>query len=101
MYKPKDNTNGVDGVAAKLRLCKQQITQCFLAHTYMFLCVLHSRQVCLFVTAALPGQEKVWRLLDNAKVGHIMSKTGAEADPPPVPSPFLPPWQAVKGVPKL
>ena len=26
--------------------------------------------------AALPGQEKVWRLLDNAKVGHIMSKTG-------------------------
>lgn len=28
------------------------------------------------VTAALPGQEKVWRLLDNAKVGRIMSKTG-------------------------
>ncbi|KAL3136206.1 hypothetical protein ABBQ32_007220 [Trebouxia sp. C0010 RCD-2024] len=28
------------------------------------------------VFPALPGQEKVWRLLDNAKVGHIMSKTG-------------------------
>lgn len=28
------------------------------------------------VFPALSGQEKVWRLLDNAKVGHIMSKTG-------------------------
>lgn len=32
--------------------------------------------------AALPGQEKVWRLLDNAKVGHIMSKTGEHCSLP-------------------
>lgn len=38
----------------------------------LFLSVL----VILFADAALPGQEKVWRLLDNHKVGHVMSKTG-------------------------
>ena len=37
--------------------------------------------VCVCVSAALPGQEKVWRLLDNAKVGHIMSKTGRPSLP--------------------
>lgn len=36
----------------------------------------------MYVCAALPGQEKVWRLLDNAKVGHIMSKTGMPSCPP-------------------
>ena len=44
--------------------------------------LLMSVCVCLCLCAALPGQEKVWRLLDNAKVGHIMSKTGMPCSQP-------------------
>lgn len=47
---------------------------------------LESLMMVMIMYAALPGQEKVWRLLDNAKVGRIMSKTG---EPVPCVSPII------------